>query len=128
MGSYRGELWYYTLDLIKKKPLIGYGLENLAMEYKNYPMHSNEDLPHNLILHLFVCGGIFTLIFYLLANIIVLLKNKESFYKNNSLTIIYYIILGHLFQSMFNNTLFYVTSIYAIFFGMIYNDFQKDNK
>ena len=129
MGSYRGELWYYTIDLIKKKPLIGYGLESLNNEYKNYSMQSGNDMPHNLILHLWVCGGIFTLLFYLIGNILILIKNRKSFYENNCLTIIYFIILGHLFQSMFNNTLFYVTSIYAIFFGMIYNNLKqkKDN-
>lgn len=125
MGSYRGELWHYTIDLIKKKPLIGYGLEMLKFEYQNYPMHSGNDLPHNLILHLWVCGGIFTLLFYLIGNVWLLIKNRKSFYINNSSTVIYFIILGHLVQSMFNNTLFYVTSVYAIFFGMIYNNLQK---
>lgn len=53
LGIYRGELWYYTFDLIKKKPIIGYGLENIINEYKdNYTMESGNDMPHNLILYL----------------------------------------------------------------------------
>ena len=128
MGSYRGELWYYTMDLIAKKPLLGYGLENLDIEYEKYPMHQTNDLPHNLILHLWVCGGIFTLLFYLTANIMILIKHRKSLYINDSTTLIYFMVLGHLFQSMFNNTLFYVTSLYAIYFGMIYKNFKtKDN-
>lgn len=129
MGSYRGELWYYTIDLIKKKPILGYGLENITNEYFNYTMESGNDMPHNLVLHLWVTGGIFTLLFYIIGNILILIKNRKSFYKNNSLTIIYFIIICHLVQSMFNNTLYYTTSAYAILFGMIYNNLKtkKDN-
>ncbi len=121
LGNYRGELWYYTLDLIKKKPLIGYGLENITKEYEeNYIMESMNDMPHNLILYLWVSGGIFTLLSYLIANILILIKYRKNFYKSSYLTVIYFIIIGHLLQSMFNNTLFYTTSMYAILFGMIY--------
>ena len=127
-GSYRGELWYYTFDLIKKKPFIGYGLESLELEFKNYNMDSRNDMPHNLYLYLWVCGGIFTLLFYLIGNGVVLIKNRKSFYQNNSISIIYFVILGHLFQSIFNNTLFYVTSAYAILFGMIYNNFKQSKE
>lgn len=126
LGTYRGELWYYTFDLIKKKPLIGYGLENITNEYEeNYIMESGNDMPHNLLLYLWVSGGIFTLLFYLIANLLILIKYRIYFYKNSYITVIYFIIIGHLFQSMFNNTLFYTTSMYAILFGMIYKNFEK---
>lgn len=128
MGSYRGELWYHTMDLIRQKPLLGYGLESLDVEYQKYNMHQGNDMPHNLILHLWACGGLFTLLFYLTTNIWILIQHRKSFYINNSHTLIYFMILTHLFQSMLNNTLFYVTSLYAILFGMIYNKKQiEDN-
>ena len=125
-GSYRGELWYYAIEMIKHKPILGYGLENFTDDYRQYPLESNEDLPHNLILFLWLSGGIFTLLFYLIANTLIIGKNWRNIYLNNSMTVIWFIIIGHLIQSMFNNTLFYTTSLYAILFGMVYRNFDKE--
>ena len=129
IGSYRGEMWRYGIDMIKEKPILGYGLENFSDDYKKYPLESGEDLPHNLIIFLWLSGGIFTLLTYLIANVMLLWKNKKCFYINNSNTIIWYLIIGHLIQSMFNNTLFYTTALYAILFGMLFKEFKqkKDN-
>lgn len=129
IGSYRGELWRYGIEMIKEKPILGYGLENFSDDYKNYPLESFEDLPHNLIIFLWLSGGVFTLLAYLIANVIILWKNRKCFYINNSNTIIWFLVIGHLMQSMFNNTLFYTTSLYAILFGMIFKEFKqkKDN-
>lgn len=129
IGSYRGEMWRYGIEMIKEKPILGYGLENFSDDYKNYPLESGEDLPHNLIIFLWLSGGIFTLLAYLIAIILLLWKNRKCFYTNNSNTIIWFLIIAHLMQSMFNNTLFYTTSLYAILFGMLFKEFKtkKDN-
>lgn len=127
IGSYRGELWTYGIEMIEDKPILGYGPENFSDDYYTYPLSSSENLPHNLILFLWLSGGIFTLLAYIIANLIILWKNRKCFYQNNLNTVIWFSIIGHLMQSMFNNTLFYTTSLYAILFGMIYKETKKDN-
>lgn len=125
VGSNRGELWRYGFEMAKEKPILGYGLENFSDDYLKYPLESQEDLPHNLILFLWLSGGIITLLLYLIANFMILGKNWRNFYLNNSITPIWFLIISHLFQSMFNNTLFYTTSLYAILFGMIYKNIKE---
>ncbi len=128
IGSCRGELWYYSWDLIKKKPLLGYGLESLRDEFAQYPMHTSNDMPHNLIIYLLAVGGILTLLPYLINYGILLVKNRKAFWMNKPKTMIYFIILAHLFSSMFNNTIFYVTSLYAVIFGMIFTEEKEDEE
>lgn len=125
IGSYRGELWRYGIEMIKDKPILGYGLENFSDDYEKFPLESEEDLPHNVIIFLWLSGGLLTLIPYVIANALLLWKNRKCIYINNSNTVIWFIIIGHLMQSMFNNTLFYTTSLYAILFGMLFTEFKK---
>ena len=57
VGTRRGVLWENTPKIIMKKPIIGYGAENLVPEYNKYWM-DGSDRPHNLILYLACVSGI----------------------------------------------------------------------
>jgi O-antigen ligase len=73
-GANRGFIWKRVAELIKKRPLTGYGIENLGEAFKKYYTQDmielwNEvrylDKAHNEYLHIAVTSGIPSLLVYL---------------------------------------------------------------
>ena len=62
MGSTRMVLWKYGLKFFLKKPILGYGPDNLEAEY--LAENINQDRPHNLIIQLLTTSGIVGFLLY----------------------------------------------------------------
>ena len=62
IGSGRGLIWKYGIKFILKKPIFGYGPDNLEAEYLSEKIY--QDRPHNLIIQLATTSGIVGLLLY----------------------------------------------------------------
>ena len=132
-GSGRGEVWLKSLDLIKQRPLFGWGLENMLNEFY-YQYGINEGRTHNLILQLAGTTGIFGMLFYMIAVIAIFFKVISN-YKNWG--VIEYIavptFIAYMVSSMFGNSAFYTSPYFMIILGMmiasmIYKEKNESNK
>lgn len=81
VGSARGALWIASFDMIKEKPLLGHGIDNLKSEYSK--RGAKGDRAHNEFLERAVSTGIPSAIFYLLA---ILWNIKTNLKKKNILS------------------------------------------
>lgn len=98
-NSERLEIWRYTLPIIARRPLLGYGPETyLTAFWSHYPLETNPHLqdiypwdPHNLFLYHLTAVGIFgtMALLWLLVRfyrrMIVALRNHEE--RNDQLSI-----------------------------------------
>lgn len=122
-GSKRWELWTNGLDMLKAKPIFGYGPENLENEYLVRDI--DQDRPHNEYLQHALFLGIPALIFYMIA-IFMLLKNWLINLRNltNTTFISGLAVVAYLCSAFFGNTMFY-TSIYLF---LLLGYIPKDSK
>lgn len=105
LAGTRLSAWKITLQAIKEKPVLGWGLENFYIGFEKYydPANSNLqrlwwDRPHNIFLEIFANSGIFALVFYVAFWVILLwqlqlFKNKNENGKDIS--------FAHGLQAMF---------------------------
>jgi len=117
-GSKRWELWTNGLDMLKKKPVFGYGPENLEKEYLARGI--NQDRPHNEYLQHSIFLGMPALILYIAA-IFMLLKNWLANLRNpiNSIFVGGLAVIAYLFSAFFGNTMFYTTIYFFLLLGYI---------
>lgn len=117
-GTGRMKLWKYALKLIRKKPIIGYGPDNLRGEYLKNGI--DQDRPHNLFLHLATVSGIPGMIIYITAVGIIVVKGIKRLFSNNKEGIIYLaIVITYLISSMFGNSMYYTSPYFFIFLGSL---------
>jgi len=118
-GSGRGEVWLTSFELIKQRPIFGWGLENLLNEFY-YQYGVNEGRTHNLILQLAGTTGIPGVIFYMVAVIAIFFK-VFSRYKNWGIIefVCMPIFVGYMVSSMFGNSAFYTSPYFMIILGML---------
>lgn len=136
-GSGRIEIWYNTVKLILRNPIIGEGPDTLhkALE-KYYPEEFQEyieknnkyiDKAHNEYLEYWASCGIFTLATYLILLITIglnLFKRLErDKYKILLLTFIAYTV-----QAFFNISVPMVAPIWWIFLGYCVKCYREDDK
>lgn len=132
VGTNRLGLWIETAKLIKKKPLLGYGLEQTPYEYRRIGIYDSSKV-HSLILELCFNSGIPAMIlyFYIVLSI-VLKKIKEILlikdYKkiDKSSLICLFAFLGYLLSLMISNKTFYVSPYYYVLLGFIGQKYYKD--
>ena len=109
-----------------KKPIIGYGAENLVPEYIKLWM-DGSDRPHNLILYLACVSGIPGMLIYMVAVGIIIIKGIIKLFKNNeSGKIFLLVVVTYMFSSMFGNSMFYTSPFFFIFLGNLMNSKQKE--
>ncbi|MBQ2835742.1 MAG: O-antigen ligase family protein [Clostridia bacterium] len=120
-GTNRGELWHNAFNFILRKPIIGYGADNLGEQYENVLMYG-RDRPHNLILYLACVSGIPGMLLYLTAVGIIVVKGIIKLMKDNDNGIIsLLIVVAYLISSMFGNSMFYTSPFFFIFLGNLMN-------
>lgn len=120
-GTNRGELWHNAFNFILRKPIIGYGADNLGEQYENVLMHG-RDRPHNLILYLACVSGIPGMLLYVIAVGIIVVKAIIRLMKNNDTGIIsLLVVVAYLISSMFGNSMFYTSPFFFIFLGNLMN-------
>ena len=117
-GSKRWELWTNGLDLLKNRPIFGYGPENLGNQY--LALGIDQDRPHNEYLQHALFLGIPAFALYLAA-IFMFLNNWLKSLRNSSNTtfICGLAIIAYLFSAFFGNTMFYTTIYFFLLLGCI---------
>jgi len=128
--SGRIHIWAQTIDLIKKKPVLGYGLDTIGYHFPHYNLKGATisstivDKPHSMYLALAFGSGLPALLAFLVL-VIIYLKESLFLYLKNINTrqrIMLLCILGgclaYLFQSLFNDSIIGTAPIFWIIFGI----------
>lgn len=128
MGSNRGFIWKRVVELIKRKPFVGYGIENLGEAFDQYYKYDILkvlksdyliDKAHNEYLNIAVTTGIPSLLAYL-SFIISIIKNGFKKVRNNSVIILLVSsVIGYLLAAFFNISVVSVAYVYWIFLGLL---------
>ncbi|MEL7649842.1 MAG: O-antigen ligase family protein [Sedimentibacter sp.] len=125
-GSHRGFIWKRVIQLIKYRPLTGYGIENLGETFLRYFKDDMfefwgeiryVDKAHNDFLNIAVTTGVPSLIVYLIF-VLSVLKKGLSNAKNPVLLILLPSISGYLAAIFFNISVTSVAYVYWVFLGM----------
>lgn len=121
-GNSRLDLWLKGIDLIKNKPLFGYGIENLEEPYSYIVMCDSTDRPHNIFIQIGATIGIVGLLLYVsfLSIIFVNIIIKYKFI-NKEIMIFVFMTISYLISLFFGNSMFYTTPYYMISLGVIFS-------
>lgn len=115
-GSGRIYIWDKTLNLVKERPFLGYGLDTLMYNFPHYDIDARAgmydeniitDKPHNTYVGLLYGTGVIGLLSVILLIVLSLVKPLKIARKNNS-SVLW--ILGiawgaYLIQAVFNDSL-----------------------
>lgn len=117
-GSGRWKLWVGALEIVKKFPLFGCGLENMLYEYAEIGI--NEGRSHNLLLQLAGTTGIPGALLYFSGIIAIfwvgLMKIK---YWDTYAYMGMFVIISYMISSMTGNSGFYTSGYFYIFVGLL---------
>lgn len=130
LDSGRIYIWTQTIDLIKERPLLGYGLDTIAYYFPHYDLKGSTiantvvDKPHNMYLAMAYGAGIPALLLFFVL-VIHYFKKSLFLYQENINThrsVILLCILGgclaYLFQGVFNDSIIGTAPIFWIIFGV----------
>ncbi len=127
-GSFRWFIWRKVVELIKERPVFGFGLANLGYAFEE--RFSSEilevfkrtmfiDEAHNEFLDIAVSSGIPSLVAYLAFLWFTFSKLLEDYVERLSYgTAIIAAVFGYLIQSFFNISIISVAYIFWIFLGI----------
>lgn len=131
-GSGRVYIWGYVLNLVKDRPLFGYGLDSLMYNFPHFNIDSRANLetqdvivdkPHNMYVGILYGSGVFGFISFIGIILITLFSSFKVIlqYKNSNGNIVILSIawLAFLFQALFNDTLAGVAGPLWILLGFI---------
>jgi len=137
-GANRGFIWKRVIELIKNRPLVGYGIENLGETFKIYysqdmieiwDMVMNIDKAHNEYLNIAVTTGVPSLIAYLSFVFLILKSGLIQIRRDNSLVLLLMSsVLGYLVSAFFNISVVSVAYVYWIFLGLIASSEYKQRR
>lgn len=137
-GTGRFYIWEKALDLVKERPLLGYGLDTIMYNFPHYNIDArggnhNEntivDKPHNMYMGVLYGTGIFGVIALLFIISIVILSGVLQVTKENMLVLGVFTsaIIAFSIQSLFNDSLPGMTSLLFVFMGILVV-IQKDDQ
>ncbi len=117
-GSGRWKLWVGAIEIIKKKPLFGAGLENMIYEYSELGI--GEGRSHNLILQLAGTIGIPGMLLYVAGVAIIFFQALKYFRTWDMYTYIgMFVMVSYLISSLTGNSGFYTSGYFYIFVGFV---------
>ena len=117
-GTKRGWLWRNGIELIKKEPIFGYGLDGVEDEYRKLQVYN--DRPHNIVIQMALFLGIPGMLMYLGFILFLYIKNLIIVKKIDAIGIAACFISGCYFiSSMFGNSMYYTSPYYLIFLGIV---------
>ncbi len=123
-GTGRGIIWKTGIKLLKEKPILGYGFENIKYEYEQYDI--NVDKPHNIMLELALSNGMIAASSFIIYVALIIIKNlrkiKES---DNVLVISLLIVITYLISSLIGNQTLYVAPYFYFFLGVCSKEYYK---
>jgi O-antigen ligase len=126
-GSGRGELWINTIELIKEKPLLGQGLDNLTIPtsnggYKFYRAHCE-------LLQTAACQGIPAALFYISGLSCLLAMFIYYFKRIDIFTLCMYCIVGaYLISSIVGISKYSTSPYYYMLLGLCYSNIKALSK
>ena len=108
-----------------QKPILGYGAENLEVEYAKYNI--NQDRPHNLIIQLATTSGLPGLLLYISGIGLILFRGLKRLKEDdNTYIAVYFTVIAYLISAMFGNSMYYTSPYFFILLGFIMNKkFEK---
>lgn len=118
LGHGRIRIWSNVLDLIKDKPLLGYGPDNLGLVYKKSIDDTKiADKAHNIYLHIFVSSGVFAFLSYILWVCYTIYLGLKS----NCVTVLIlcFGIIAYSIQGLFNINVLEVTPYFYLTMGFM---------
>lgn len=134
-GTGRIYIWEKTFELVKKKPVFGYGLDTLAYFFpqddpeKNSNLYSSTvivDKPHNIYINILYGSGIIALLSFLVMICYLLFKNiKNLFREKNIVGENVYVLaillscIAYLIQGLFNDSVIGTSVIFWVFLGVL---------
>lgn len=127
-GSFRMFIWTKVVELIKMRPIFGFGLENLHLALEQFfiediikiwgvPMI--VDRAHNEYLHLAVSSGIPALLLYFSLIMQILRKGMSKLLELPYAIPLFVAVIGYLIQAFFNISVVSVVYIYWMFLGFM---------
>lgn len=139
MGSGRIEIWKMTLKLIKQKPILGCGIDNLKEGLRTYceedfyqfiiRTHTVPDKAHNEYIQIAATIGVPALTIYIIFISMILLNKMKNMLNNKLSFIITITIISYLVQAFFNISTIGVAPIFWIILGLSNNeDFINNNQ
>lgn len=127
-GTGRWKLWVGAVKLIAKKPVFGYGPQNLGNAYAQLGL-ADIVYPHNEILQFGAMLGIPAIMFYLTAMFSLV---KECLCKLRKIDVevlgIFCSVGAYVVSSMFGVTFFYTTPFYFLMLGLAYSSIREVGK
>ncbi len=127
-GAHRGFIWKRVIELITKRPIFGYGIENLGITFDKYYQDDmiglwgkiiNVDRAHNEYLHIAVSSGIPSLIAYLSFITLILKNGLSKITHDKYMMLLISSVVGYLVSAFFNISVVSVVYVYWIFLGLI---------
>ena len=128
--SSRGLLWDSAIQAIQHHPLSGYGVGNSVAALNQFSIYIEGRTPHNTFLRMWVEMGLFGMLIYVafLFNIgkdFVRSKNKSLL-----LVTVFAILVGSLFQQLFESMLLAGLSIigaYFLIFSALFESLRRSH-
>lgn len=148
-GTGRLYIWDKTIDLIKERPILGYGLDTFIYHFpQNDPgkisgLNSHTvivDKPHNLYLNMTYGAGVLAAIAFIVLFGSVLLESVRRLFNRNlhvndsNVIVVFSILVGciaYLIQGLFNDSVIGSAPIFWIAIGVVLSiikDIKVDNK
>ena len=130
LDSGRIYIWAQTIDLIKEKPLLGYGMDTIGYYFPHYDLkgatiaNTVVDKPHNMYLAMAFGAGIPAVLAFLVLVMHYFKKNLFLYQENINthrrvmLLCIVGGCLAYLFQGLFNDSVIGTAPIFWIIFGV----------
>lgn len=128
-GSKRIFIWKGAAKLIPQRTLLGYGpdtfdiafMKNFSDESTKYFGKSIVDKAHNEYIQIAVTSGVPSLLLYIAALAIILLKALNRVKKNILIIPLFCSITGYLVQAFFNISVVSVAPVYWALLGILNN-------
>ncbi|KEF39763.1 lipid A core-O-antigen ligase-like enyme [Schinkia azotoformans MEV2011] len=133
-GTGRLYIWEKTLELVKEKPFIGYGLDTLSYQFPQNDvgiisgLESSDivvDKPHNLYIGLAFGSGVFALLAFIVLLLVHFWKNSRVLWKlqldSTASVLLMTLFMGwmaYLIQALFNDSIIGTSPIFFILFGV----------
>lgn len=140
-GSGRLYIWTYILDLVKERPIQGYGLDSLMYNFQHYNIDARANLeteavivdkPHNMYIGVLYGTGIVGFIAFMVlvlastwASIKQIIKPKA---QNVLITVLAVGALAFFFQAIFNDSLPGINGVMWVVLGILLVNFKFNSE
>lgn len=140
-GSGRVYIWTYILDLVKERPIQGYGMDSLMYNFQHYNIDARANLeteavivdkPHNMYIGVLYGAGIVGFIVFMVLVLTSTWISLKQVFKpqgqNMLMTVLSIGVLAFFFQAIFNDSLPGISGVMFLVCGILINSvFSKIN-